>query len=67
MLTQLATVLFAVIAASILFQVVTAARVATRAARRRCAAQPVARVRRFRHREYRLALRAAKASVYGKS
>ncbi len=77
MLTQLAsTVLYAILAASVLFQIVTAARFAARAAwkpnARRQQARPAVvaprvRVSRIRRRDYRLALRAARASVSPKA
>lgn len=78
MLTQItASVLYFLIAASVLFQIVTAARCAVRAARKRNtkpSSRPVAlapvmplRARRPRQREYRLALRMAKASLLAKS
>ena len=68
MTTQIAvTVLYAAVAAGVVFQVATAARVALRTARKGQPLPPPARPRRFRPREYRLALRAAKASVFAKS
>lgn len=69
MLTQIvAAVLYAIIAVSVLFQAATAIRFVRRAALKRFVPAIIPmRVRRIRSREYRLALRAAKASVAGNS